>query len=121
MGVIHPKQIVRFSVNSVDYIDVLQIAYDRPKGSLLPVTRTYRFPRIQKTLDAGASGKPGKVVMESDPALREAVDELRAVLGAKESKQDLAAEMLEELRRMQTEFELHNECLKEMIGRMESD
>ena len=40
MGVLHPLQISGYSVNSIDYIDVLRITYDRPKGSKLPGART---------------------------------------------------------------------------------
>ncbi len=42
MGVRHPLQISSYSVNSIDYIDVLRITYDRPKGSKLPGARTYQ-------------------------------------------------------------------------------
>ena len=114
MGVTHPKQIVHFSVSSIDYNDFLRIVYNRPKGSLLPVGRSYRFPRVQKTLDSGDD----KVVMESSPAFREALAELEALMGARQDKQDVAAAMLDELRQLEEDFSMRIECLESLIGKL---
>ena len=114
MGVTHPKQIVHFSVSSIDYNDFLRIVYNRPKGSLLPVGRSYRFPRVQKTLDSGDD----KVVMESSPAFKEALAELEALMGAKQGKLDVAVTMLDELRQLEEDFSMRIECLESLIGKL---
>ncbi len=46
MGIQHPEQIKSYSVSSLNQIDYLLISYDRPQGSLLPISRTYEFPRV---------------------------------------------------------------------------
>ena len=120
MGVTHCDHIARFSVNSIDYTDHLRIVYDRPHGSLLPVSRTYHFPRIQKSLEGGGTS-PGEVVMESDPALREALEELRALLAARESKQDVAAEMLAELQWLEEELCVFREHVKGLIEKVKAN
>lgn len=118
MGVANPDEITHFMVNSIDYNDVLRIVYDRPKGSFLPVSRSYRFPRVQKPLrtDDAASNE---AVMESSPMLREALDELEALLSSKERKLDIAADMLDELRQFEEEFHVHCEQLKILINRIQ--
>ena len=52
LGIQHPEQIKDYTISSVDYTDHLWITYTRPEGSLLPSSRSYRFPRLQKSLPA---------------------------------------------------------------------
>lgn len=116
MGVLHPEQIDRYSINSVDYVDVLRIVYDRPKGSVLPTTRTYKFPRVQKTVDK--SGKQ-QAVMESDPVLRAAVEELKDVTGKKKSNQEVADRIREELDLLEEDVALRNEFVKSLLAKFQ--
>ena len=118
MGVLHPKQIARYSVNSVGYVDYLRIIYDRPKGSLLPKTRNYEFPRVQKTVAAGSASKSGEVVMESSPELREALEELKQIVSAKAQTEDTVEEMLDELRRLEEGVAHHSACLRELTEKL---
>ncbi len=118
MGVTHCQQIVRFSVNSVDYTDYLRIVYERPKGSLLPVSRTYRFPRIQKSVQAGDGKGGNEVVMQSDPALREALEELRDLVEVKAKQQDISAETLAELEWLEEELCMYKEHLRALIDKV---
>ncbi|NNF52630.1 MAG: DUF3461 family protein [Gammaproteobacteria bacterium] len=118
MGVNHPQHIVKYSVNSVDFIDVLRIVYKRPKGSVLPETRTYKFPRVQKT-PVGKDGKPASaVVMESDPCLRAAVEELRTILAAREEASTIAELILEELRLLQEDVDLRSNYINDLVGKI---
>ena len=116
MGVLHPQHIAQYSVSSIDYVDYLRIVYDRPKGSLLPVTRTYQFPRVQKKLGAGGDAKATDVVMESCPEFLEAIDELKKICTERTSKQDISVQMLDELNRLEEEFALRSARLKALIG-----
>lgn len=118
MGVLHPQQIVYFSVNSLEYTDHLRIFYERPKGSLLPASRTYKFPRVQKQLDPGGAADGADVVMESNPALWEAVDELEALLGTRGSKDDLAATILKELQQLEEDVSIRTDCIKNLVEKM---
>jgi len=118
MGVLHPEQISNFSVNSIDYTDVLRIVYRRPKGSILPLTRTYKFPRIQKSAEVGAGKAKKKTVMESDPAFRSAVAELTSLMKSKKHKQDIADAILEEFRLLEEDIALRGEYIKELVSKM---
>lgn len=112
MGVLHPEQITRYSVNSIDFVDYLRIFYERPKGSLLPVTRNYQFPRTQKADASGAA------VMESSSEFREAIAELDEVLAASEVAQGIAENMLSELEGLEEDVAHHAACLRELIEKI---
>ena len=116
MGVLHPKQIARYSINSVGYVDYVRIVYDRPKGSLLPKTRNYEFPRVQKPLGTGGA----ESVMESSPELKEALDELGKIVSAKAQTEDTVAEMLDEIQRLEETVAHHSACLRELTARIRS-
>jgi len=113
MGVVNPQQIDNYSVNSIGYTDVLRIVYKRPKGSLLPASKTYKFPRVQQT----AKGKD-EVTMNSDPAFRAAVAELQDILEAKGKDQDVAAAIVEELRLLEEDIALRSQYIKTLLDKI---
>ncbi len=118
MGVLHPEQISRYSLSSIDYVDYLRIVYKRPKGSLLPTTRTYRFPRVQKRSGDGNDEGQGNVVMESCPELRAALDELKSLVKANASQQDLVGAMLHELDCFEEELFSRSQKLKALVEQL---
>lgn len=120
MGVLHPLEIASYSVNSIEYTDVLRIVYERPKGSKLPGSRTYKFPRVQKSLKKDGAEDNPPAVMESNPALRAVLAELKEVTALKERKQDVAAVMLEELRLLEEDIALRSEYLKALVAKIQS-
>ena len=119
MGVANPQQIAKFSVNSIDYTDYLRITYERPKGSLLPMSRTFKFPRIAKPLEANSNTSADEVVMETNPALRDALTELREIVGVKEEVQSTVAAILDELRQLEEDFAAHGANLQALIASLE--
>lgn len=118
MGVRNPLQISSYSINSVDYVDVLRLTYERPKDSKLPGSKTFKFPRVQKEASAGKSTDTTAVVMESSPALKCVVEELKHLTKLKSENQDIAAVMLEELRLLQEDVALRSEYLKTLLAQI---
>lgn len=114
MGVLHPLQIASYSVNSIEYTDVLRIVYERPKGSKLPGSRTYKFPRVQKALNKDDA----PAVMESDPALKAVLAELKDVCERRSENLDVAGLMLEELRLLEEDIALRSEYLKTLVEKI---
>ena len=112
MGVLHCEQVCGFAVNSLEYSDFLRIDYERPKGSFLPVSRTYEFPRVQKTAKTGGEGKES-VVMESSPELRDALAELRELVGARKSQQK-SASVRDEIKKLEGEIAMHSARIEEL-------
>ena len=119
MGVVHPQQIDRYSVNSIGYTDVLRIVYERPKGSILPLTRTYQFPRVQDTTPDVAEGEDN-TVMSTHPCLRKATEELEDLLAEKVQAEDLSANIIEELALLQEDVAFHSECIKQLLDKMQA-
>jgi hypothetical protein len=118
MGVLHPQQIADFSINALEQTDYLRIVYDRPKGSLLATSRSYKFPREQKEVESGDDSATTQYVMQSSTEFREAVAELRVLLGGKEDKKELATTMLDQLHQLEEEFGMHTEALKALIEKV---
>ncbi|MDJ0708803.1 MAG: DUF3461 family protein [Woeseiaceae bacterium] len=118
MGVRHTDQIAGYTVNSIDYTDFLRIDYDRPKDSFLPVRRTYEFPRAQKSLKSAGSDGQQAAVMESSAELREALEELNAIVGTRESKKGVAACILEEIQRLEDETAARSARIRELLGKL---
>ncbi|MEM7564660.1 MAG: DUF3461 family protein, partial [Pseudomonadota bacterium] len=50
MGIQNPQQIEKFAVYTVGNTDILRIIYDRKPGSLLPVSRRYKFPQVKNSV-----------------------------------------------------------------------
>ena len=80
MGVRHPLEIEKFAVHSAAQTDILQITYNRKKGSLLPVSRRYKFPRIKKSVVVDSGTRQTETMYESAPALRQALRELERLI-----------------------------------------
>lgn len=117
MGVENPQQIDSYSVNSIGYTDVLRIVYERPKGSLLPASKTFKFPRIQQTVKSQGKGQ-AEVAMKSNPAFRSAIGELRDILEAKDKDQDVAAAIVEELRLLEEDIALRSQFIKTLLDKI---
>lgn len=118
MGVLNPLQISSYSVNSVDYVDVLRVIYDRPTGSKLPGSKTFKFPRVQKNRAAGKSADNAPAVMESDPNLRCVIQELEHATELRTKNQDIVAIMREELRLLEEDISLRSEYLRALIEKI---
>lgn len=117
MGVLSPLQIKRFYVNSIARTDILRIVYERPKGSILPQSRTYEFPRIQKSSKID-SMRDAEYVLETDPALREALEELHNILESKEHSQDVATAIIDEIQLLEEDIALRTECLRVLVAKL---
>jgi len=118
MGIVRPLEISHFSVSSFEHTDFLRIVYNRSPDSLLPASRSYRFPRIQKTRGTRSDSAGEGFAMESRPEFREAVDELEKLLSVKENRSEIADEMLDALRLLQEEVAMHGEYLKVLIAKI---
>ncbi|MGB5626353.1 MAG: DUF3461 family protein [Woeseiaceae bacterium] len=119
MGVLHPQQIDKYSINSIARTDILRIVYDRPKGSVLPLSRTYKFPRIQKSSVVDSGTLQTEYVLETDPAFRGALAELKEIMEAKGNNQDVASAILEELRLLEEDIALRSDYIKTLAGKIQ--
>ncbi len=113
MGIQHPEQIQTYMVNSIARVDVLRVVYQRKEGSLLPASRSYEFPRVQRTVKNAKGGDD--VVLETAPPLRAAISELKALLETRKEKPIVAATLLEEIKSLEREIAWRIEHIKKTL------
>ena len=114
MGIKNPSQIRSYMVNNISGIDVLRIIYKRKEGSLLPVSRNYEFPQVQRTVTK-KDGKP-TVVLETAPELRDAVNELKVLMSARKDAPELTARLLDEIDALETELTCRIQHVRELLN-----
>ena len=117
MGILNPLQIDRYQVNSIANHDILRVIYERGEDSFLPSTRTYKFPRVQKSAKIG---NEEQAVLETHPELRKALDELEQIFARKECKECVAETVLEELQSLQDEIEMRSSYIRELVKQLGS-
>jgi hypothetical protein len=102
MKVKRPDQIDRYSVQTIEHpnehVDVLRIVYKRKKGSFLPESKRFRFPRIKKTAMEDSGRRKIDIRWEVSPFLQKAVSELDHILESEISEKRRREIILDELR-----------------------
>lgn len=116
MGVMHPDQIDTFTINGMETYDVLHIVYKRQSGSILPITRTYKFPRVQKDYKTADGGTETRLA--TDPVLREAHDELKQLCDMRKHKRTVTESILEELRLLEEDIALRSACIRKLAEKI---
>ena len=117
MGVEHPEYISHYAVNSIGYVDVLRVVYERPAGSLRPQTRTYKFPRVQQPVEANSTAGTD-AVMVSNPDFRRSIEELDKLLAKKGRIEDITENILEEIRLLEEDIALRSECIRMLLRKI---
>ena len=118
MGVRNPDQIESFSISGLETTDYLKITYRRRPGSLLPVRRTYRFPRVQKTRAIPPGTDTTVTVLETKPALRAAIAELEDLLDTKLKRQTVKESILGELQALEEDIAQRAASIRELTKRI---
>ena len=125
MGILNPQEIEKFAIYSTDKLDVLRIIYARKKGSLLPFSKNYKFPRVKKSHLVDSGTRDTAIIFESTDAFRSALHELET-LKANKSKvnvnkskgDDLAALILAEIQFLEEDIALRTEYIKSLVGKI---
>jgi len=118
MGVQNPSEITRYAIYGSEESDVLRLVYARKKGSILPVSRKYRFPRIKKNIIIDSGTRATELHYESSNEFRNAVAELDKLLKKKSSSSENKHLILEELRMMEEESALRLNYIRSLIDEM---
>ena len=118
MGIQHPEEIEKFTVYTVGKTDVLQIAYSRKKGSLLPIIRRYKFPQVKESVMVDSGTRKTEVLFKSTPAFREALHELEQLKIAKAEGLDLKAMIKDEIRLLQEDIALRTQYIDRLLDQL---
>ena len=103
MGISHPETIDRYSLQTVNNMDILRIVYKKQKGSILPDSKRFRFPRTEKMTPGDGNTKETHIYSEVSPVVRKAMAELDTIVKAKRNRSKQLALIKEEIQRLQEE------------------
>ena len=121
MGVQNPMQIIGYTLTQPRLgMDVLKVRYERPKGSFLPVVRSYTFGRSQRTQVTNGAMSQTELVYEVSPVLSKAILELDSIVHAKQDRGELKLQILNEIERVKEEFNAELNALKQLVERLEN-
>ena len=118
MGITRPEEIEKFSIYTVGNTDVLQVTYNRKKGSILPIIRRYKFPQVKESVVVDSGTRQTEVIFKSTPAFRDALHELEQLKLARDESKDLKALLQEELRLLQEDVALRTEYIQSLIDKL---
>lgn len=121
MGIKNPNQINHYSVYQVHPdTDLLKIKYARPKGSFLPVTRSYTFQRSPKPQIRDSASQEIITIYEVSPQLTAALNELDQIVEAHQSIKELQQHLHNEVDRIQHDFQSEMEGLRQLIKKLDN-
>jgi len=118
MGVQHPEEIEKFAVYTIGHTDVLRIIYDRKKGSLLPVSRRYKFQQVKESVLVDSGTRQTETLYKSTPAFREALHELEQLKLTREKGQDVAAMIREEVKHLEEDIALRTQYIQSLVDKL---
>lgn len=118
MGITHPEEISKFAIYTVGNTDILQITYERKKGSLLAESRRYKFPQVKKTVMVDGGMDKAQSVFESTPAFRDALHELEQLKLAREQGKDKKAAIIDEIRLLDEEVAWRLEYIRTLTEKL---
>ncbi len=119
MGITNPEEIERYSLQTVNNVDILRIIYKRKKGTFRASSKKYRFGRAQKMVVSDSGKHETQLVHEISPFVLKATDELRQIVKGKHSRVDQIALIMEEITRLEEETHSRLAYLKTLIAKCE--
>lgn len=115
MGIKNPEQIARYAVFVTDNTDILRLIYARKKGSLLPVSKKFRFPRIKKNAIVDSGTRKTEIIFESSNEFRNALTELERLTSKRSDSGELKKLLMHELKMLEEESALRTAYIKQLI------
>jgi len=119
MGITNPEEIERYSLQTVNNIDILRIIYKRKKGTFRASSKKYRFGRAQKMVVSDGGKNKTELVHEISPFVIKATDELRDIVSGKHSRSDQIAIIMDEIRRLEEETHSRLAYLRTLVSKCE--
>ena len=89
MGIQNPKEIARYALYMVNNTDILRVVYDRKKGSILPVSKNFKFPMLKKSTMVDSGTRKTELIYESSAEFRNALSELSQLMDVRKSSESL--------------------------------
>jgi len=115
MEIMNPAQIERYSVKTIDKTDILRIIYKRKKGSFLPTSKRYRFPRVKKTTIQDSGTRTMDIRWEKTPFLQRAVAELNQIISIELNERKKHETILDEIKRLEEDIKVRVDYIRSLI------
>ncbi len=120
MGVQNPDQIISYTISHVaPDTDVLRIKYQRPKGSFLPLIRSYHIGRTPHTHVVDSGSGEFKEFYDISPVLSNAILELDSIVNTKATYAELKQQILSELDRIQAEVTAELNAVRLLVNKLD--
>ncbi len=118
MGIQNPNEIARYALFMVNNMDILRIVYDRKKGSILPVSKNFRFPRLKKSTMVDSGTRQTEVIFESSAEFRNALSELDQLMDARDSSENLSKLIEEEIQALEVDVASRIDYIKSLVDKI---
>lgn len=118
MGILNPEQIARFAIYTVHNTDILRIIYNRKKGSILPVSKIYKFEQLKKSTLVDSGTGTAQMIYESAPAFRSAVMELNELMDSRKSAEDYRGLIVDEIRSLEEDVASRIDYIKSLVSKI---
>ena len=115
MGVDNPNDIARYTIYTVHDTDVLRIIYSRKPGSLLPVSKTFKFPRIKKSVLVDSGTRQTQVLFERNPSFENALTEIEEILENQKNQEALNQVLADEILQLEAEMTSRIDYIKLLV------
>lgn len=119
MGIVNPEQIDRYSLQSSGDVDVLRVIYKREKGSLLPSSKKFKFPRNVRYIEQDAGNKKSETISEVSPGLSKAIVELHSIVNQKHTRAEQKEIIEDEILRLEEEISTRVTYLKSLVKNLD--
>ena len=104
LGINNPNEIDRYSLQTVNNVDILRVVYRRKKGSLLPESKKFRFARTEKIRGADLDARGTWIDYEVSPFIRDVMAELDQIVRTKHDRAHKLDLIQEELVHLEEEY-----------------
>jgi hypothetical protein len=103
LGVSDPDQIDRYSLQTINNVDILRIVFRRQHGGLISESKKFRFGRAERYQRSEAGSQTPEVVYEVSPMVTKLMAELDSIVARKNSIEKQLEVIEEELKRLEEE------------------
>lgn len=119
LGVTSLEEVNRYSLQTINDIDFLRIVYNRRKGSFLPSSKKYRFPRSKKMVVVDSGSDTYQNLNEISPFLSKVIEELDQLVNQKRTHEEQKILILDEMKRLEEEIHSRMTYIKTLLSKLD--
>ena len=118
LGITDPDEIDRYSLQTINNVDILRIVFRRQQGEMISESKKFRFGRAERYLRSEGGSQTPEVVHEVSPMVTRLMAELDSIVAKKNSIERQLEIIEEELRRLEEENSHRIAYIRTLIGEL---